>query len=167
MGISLSNSTSKTHKFFLLTNYILIGAATSCIFLALSLRLLPSLIGFLLILLHLLTIILSIFSSSSSATSSSRAHAAHMAATVITAIFQGAVALLIFSRTDGFLEKMKSYVQEDDGVVILRMVGVLGLVMFVLEWVVLVLAFAMRFYIHVEEGPNGKVQHFGDDNANH
>jgi len=75
-----------------------------------------------------------------------------MAATVLTAILQGAVALLVFTRTDDFLGELKSYVQEEDGVVILRMVGVLGLVMFVLEWVVLVLDFAMRFYVHVEEG---------------
>ncbi|KAK1270637.1 hypothetical protein QJS04_geneDACA006165 [Acorus gramineus] len=45
-----------THKAFLLANYILIGAASSCIFLTLSLRLIPSLCGLSLIALHLLTI---------------------------------------------------------------------------------------------------------------
>lgn len=73
---------------------------------------------------------------------------------MLIAVLQGAVALLVFTRTGDFLGELKSYVQEEDGVVILRMVGSLGLVMFVLEWVVLVLDFVMRFYVHVE-GSNG------------
>ncbi|KAJ4967981.1 hypothetical protein NE237_014682 [Protea cynaroides] len=64
MGISLNGGGSSSvsgshyhvHKIFLLSNYLLLGAASSCIFLTLSLRLLPSLCGFFLILLHIFTI---------------------------------------------------------------------------------------------------------------
>ncbi|XP_020262813.1 uncharacterized protein LOC109838799, partial [Asparagus officinalis] len=121
--------------------------------------------GILLILLHLLTILISISSSSTvSSSSSPRSHAAHMAATVIAAILQGAVALLVFSNTGAFLRRMRSYVEEEDGVVILRMVGGLGVVVFVVEWVVLVLAFVVRFYanVEVEEGKNGRVEKLGN-----
>lgn len=54
--------------------------------------------------------------------------------------------------------------QVEDGVVILRMVGVLGAVMFALEWVVLVLAFVMRFYVHVD-GENARAVQLGDEKA--
>ncbi|KAJ6817514.1 uncharacterized protein M6B38_410250 [Iris pallida] len=160
MGIS--NSPSHTHKFFLLTNYILLGAATSCIFLTLSLRLIPSVIGFLVILLHLFTILSSVFASSrppsSSSQGSAKWHVAHMAATVLAAIVHGAVALLVLTRTAEFLWFLQSYVRVEDGVLIMRMVGVLGVVIFCLEWVVLVLAFVMRFYVYVEGGNTAKVQ---------
>uniref|UniRef100_A0A0D3EXC5 Uncharacterized protein n=1 Tax=Oryza barthii TaxID=65489 RepID=A0A0D3EXC5_9ORYZ len=46
---------SHTHRAFLLCNYALLGAASSCIFLTLSLRLLPSPCGVLLLFLHALT----------------------------------------------------------------------------------------------------------------
>lgn len=59
--------------------------------------------------------------------------------------------------------------QEEDGVLILRMVGVLGLVTFVLEWVVLALAFAMRFYVRVAGDVNAaaaaRVANLGDGKA--
>ncbi|GER28280.1 hypothetical protein STAS_04073 [Striga asiatica] len=59
MGLSVDNGggpATLTHKVFLLTNYALIGAASSCAFLTLSLRLIPSLTGALLVLLHAVTI---------------------------------------------------------------------------------------------------------------
>ncbi|KAL3520443.1 hypothetical protein ACH5RR_018592 [Cinchona calisaya] len=63
MGFSISNTSSNkshsyhdTQKVFLFCNYFLLGAASSCIFLTLSLRLIPSLCRFFLILLHILTI---------------------------------------------------------------------------------------------------------------
>lgn len=182
MGLSVTASLSdvslahyRTHKVFLLCNYVLLGAASSCIFLTLSLRLLPSGCGLLLILLHAFTIVgaISGCAAASTASTSSKWYGAHMVATVLTAIFQGSVAVLVFSRTSSFLlDGLKSYVREDDGVVILRMVGGLGVVIFCLEWVVLALAFVLRYYAYVdgEGGGNGtkrsaKVQQ-GEDMSN-
>ncbi|KAJ7013984.1 hypothetical protein NC653_003569 [Populus alba x Populus x berolinensis] len=53
-----------THKFFIICNYILLCAASSCIFLTPSLRLFPSLCGFFVILLHMFTIIAAVFGCS-------------------------------------------------------------------------------------------------------
>ncbi|KAF9588267.1 hypothetical protein IFM89_008684 [Coptis chinensis] len=46
--------------------------------------------------------------------------------------------------------KLKSYVREEDGVMILRLAGSLCILIFCLEWVVLSLAFALRYYAYVE-----------------
>ncbi|KAK3441271.1 hypothetical protein EUGRSUZ_B01456 [Eucalyptus grandis] len=99
-----------THKVFLLCNYVLLGAASSCIFLTLSLRLLPSLCGFFLILLHVFTIAgaVSGCAAASTGSASGRWYAAHMVATVLTAIFQGSVSVLIFTRTGDFLGNLNT-----------------------------------------------------------
>ncbi|GMP21689.1 hypothetical protein CsSME_00000022 [Camellia sinensis var. sinensis] len=144
-----SATSSHTHKMFLFCNYILLGAASSCIFLTLSLRLIPSLCGFFLILLQILTIAGAISgctaASSSSSSSSAKWYGAHMVATVLTAIFQGSVSVMIFTRTSDFLGNLKSYVREEDGEVILRMVGGLCVAIFCFEWVVLTLAFFLNY----------------------
>ncbi|GAB4855903.1 hypothetical protein Ancab_024543 [Ancistrocladus abbreviatus] len=158
MGISIATNPSsstqyshcRTHKIFLFTNYILLGAASSCIFLTLSLRLLPSLCGFLLILLHLLTIAAAISGCAAASNGTNRWYGAHMVATVVTAIFQGSVSVLIFTRADDFLEQLKSYVREEDAVVILKLAGGLCGVMFCLEWMVLTLAFFLKYYDYVD-----------------
>ncbi|XP_048137178.1 uncharacterized protein LOC115748362 [Rhodamnia argentea] len=143
-----------THKVFLLCNYVLLGAASSCIFLTLSLRLLPSICGFFLILLHVFTIAGAVSgcaaASSSGGAASGRWYAAHMVATVLTAIFQGSVSVLIFTRTGDFLGNLKSYVREEDGAIILKLAGGLCILMFCLEWVVLTLAFFLKYYASVE-----------------
>ena len=137
-----------THKAFLLCNYALLGAASSCIFLTLSLRLLPSPCGLLLIFLHALTAVFSAAGCSGSFTAGPANpapwHTAHTAGAALTAIFQGAVALLAFTRTADFLAELQSYVRDDDGAVILKMVGGLGTAIFVLEWAALALAFSLR-----------------------
>ncbi|XP_010258456.2 PREDICTED: uncharacterized protein LOC104598223 [Nelumbo nucifera] len=163
MGLAIDSGSSSTgqshyhtHKVFLLCNYILLGAASSCIFLTLSLRLVPSLCGFLLILLHIFTIAGAISGCAAASEGTSRWYAAHMVATVLTAIFQGSVSVLIFTRSGEFLGDLKSYVREEDGVMILRLAGGLCVLIFCLEWVVLSLAFALRYYAYVEgEGGNG------------
>ncbi|KAL6841503.1 hypothetical protein ACP4OV_028646 [Aristida adscensionis] len=141
------------HKAFLLCNYTLLGAASACIFLTLSLRLAPSPCGLLLVFLHALTAVFAAAGCSGSfvtdagagaGAGAGRAHAAHTAAAVLTAIFQGAAALLAFTRTADFLAELRSYVREEDGEVILRLVGGLGAAIFVLEWAALALAFALR-----------------------
>nr|CAD1838961.1 unnamed protein product [Ananas comosus var. bracteatus] len=81
-------STPHTHKVFLLCNYILLGAASSCVFLTLSLRLLPSPCGLLLIFLHALTAV-GAAAGCAASRGSARWHATHMAGTVLAAIFQG------------------------------------------------------------------------------
>ncbi|CAA0841211.1 Unknown protein [Striga hermonthica] len=91
------DSASHTHKVFLLANYALIGAASSCIFLTLSLRLNPSLAGAFLVLLHAVTIA-GAGCNVASRGGGSRFYGAHMVATALTAIFQGSVSVLIFSR---------------------------------------------------------------------
>ncbi|XP_068664581.1 uncharacterized protein [Aristolochia californica] len=158
MGLSMKPSSSSpvteshyhTHKIFLLCNYILLGAASSCIFLTLSLRLVPSICGFFLILLHIWTIGGAIFGCHAATAGTNRCHAVHMVATVLTAIFQGSVAVLVFTRTGDFLESLKSYVREENGSMILKLAGGLCILIFCLEWVVLALAFVLRYYAYVE-----------------
>ncbi|OAY59247.1 uncharacterized protein LOC110624588 [Manihot esculenta] len=140
----------RMHKFFLICNYILLSAASSCIFLTLSLRLFPSLCGFFLILLHILTIIGAVSGSAVATSGSSKWYAAHMVTISLTAIFQGSVSVLIFTQTGDFLGYLKSYVREEDGAVILKLAGGLCVLIFCLEWVVLTLAFLLRYYAFVE-----------------
>ncbi|KDP26923.1 hypothetical protein JCGZ_18081 [Jatropha curcas] len=149
---SISQSHHHTHKVFLFCNYILLGAASSCIFLTLSLRLVPSICGFFLILLHVLTIIGAVSGCAAASSGTNRWYAAHMVATVLTAIFQGSVSVLIFTRTGDFLGQLKSYVREEDGEVILKLAGGLCVLVFCLEWVVLTLAFFLKYYAYVEGG---------------
>ncbi|OEL36962.1 hypothetical protein BAE44_0002019 [Dichanthelium oligosanthes] len=74
-----------------------------------------------------------------------------MPATVVVSILQGAAAVLAFSRTSDLLsDVLKSYVREEDGAVILRVVGGLGVAIFCLEWVALALAFMLRYYAYVD-----------------
>ncbi|XP_021772282.1 uncharacterized protein LOC110736382 [Chenopodium quinoa] len=150
--VSPSNSEPhfKTKKLFLFSNYILLAAASSCIFLTLSLRLIPSLCGFFFICLHLLTILGALAGCHAASTGGTRWYGAHMAATVLTAIFQGSIAVLIFTRSDDFLVSLKSYVEEHSGVMILKLAGGLCVVMFCLEWVVLTVAFFLKYYAVVE-----------------
>ncbi|KAL3630945.1 hypothetical protein CASFOL_023929 [Castilleja foliolosa] len=162
MGLSMDTITGgggdcshpHTHKVFLLSNYVLLGAASSCIFLTLSLRLFPSLIGFLFILLQILTIAGAVSGCAAASREASSAagklYGAHMVATVLTAIFQGAVSVLIFTRPADFLGHLKSYVREDDGVLILKLAGGLCVLIFCLEWVILTLAFFLNYYAYVE-----------------
>ncbi|CAL9081778.1 unnamed protein product [Musa textilis] len=156
----------RAHKSFLLCNYVLLGAASSCIFLTLSLRLIPSACGLLLILLHALTIASAIAGCAAASGSSSRWYGAHMVATVLTAILQGSVAVLVFTRTSDFLaDGLRSYVREEDGAVILKMVGALCLVIFCMEWVVMALAFVLRYHTYVDGSGmrrSAKVQQEGD-----
>ncbi|PWA47754.1 hypothetical protein CTI12_AA167800 [Artemisia annua] len=155
MGLSSDvKSHHKTHKFFLICNYILLGAASSCIFLTLSLRLIPSGAGALLVLLHLITIAGAISGCNAVSAGSNKWYAIHMVATVLTAIFQGSVSVLIFTTTDNFLSALNSYVREENAETILKMAGGLCAVMFCLEWLVLTLAFFLRYYAFVE-GTNG------------
>ncbi|XP_061368563.1 uncharacterized protein LOC133311522 [Gastrolobium bilobum] len=161
MGISMNNGSVTPkhyhiHKVFLFCNYILLGAASSCIFLTLSLRLLPSLCGFFLILLHVLTIAGAV-AGCAAVSGANRWYSAHMVATVLTAIFQGSVSVLIFTRTQDFLGELKSYVREEDASVILKLGGGLTILIFCLEWVVLTLAFFLKYYAYVEGGNNGVV----------
>ncbi|MCD7447265.1 hypothetical protein HAX54_026384 [Datura stramonium] len=145
-----------THKIFLFCNYILLGAASSCIFLTLSLRLIPSLCGFFFILLHVLTIGGAVFGCATvSSEGAGKWYGAHMVSSVLTAIFQGSVFVLIFTKTGDFLGNLNSYVREEDGVVILRLAGGLCALIFCLEWVVLTLAFFLKYYAYVEGNNNG------------
>ncbi|CAF1697583.1 hypothetical protein F2Q70_00007507 [Brassica cretica] len=160
---SVDESHYHTHKIFLFANYILLGTASSCIFLTLSLRLIPSVCGFLLILLHATTIAAAISGCTAASCGRNRWYAAHMVATVLTAIFQGSVSVLIFTNTANFLGSLKSYVREDDAAVILKLCGGLCVAIFCLEWVVLVLGFFLKYYGYVEGGDSnmkrtGKVQ---------
>ncbi|PON55389.1 Transmembrane protein [Parasponia andersonii] len=158
MGLSMTadppscvtESQYHTHKVFLFCNYILLGAASSCIFLTLSLRLLPSVCGVFLILLHVLTIVGAVSGCAAASAGSGKWYGAHMVATVLTAIFQGSVSVLIFTRTGDFLGNLKSYVREEDGAVILKLAGGLSVLIFCLEWVVLTLAFFLKYYAYVE-----------------
>ncbi|XP_073293384.1 uncharacterized protein [Primulina huaijiensis] len=166
MGFAITGSSAadesshpRTHKVFLLSNYVLLGAASSCIFLTLSLRLIPSLCGFLLILLHIITIAGAIFgcaaASKASISGAKKFYGAHMVATVLTAIFQGSVSVLIFTRPSDFLRYLKTYVREEDAEMILKLAGGLCISIFCLEWVVLTLAFFLSYYAHMERGNNG------------
>ncbi|XP_065873800.1 uncharacterized protein [Euphorbia lathyris] len=136
-------------------NYILMGAASSCIFLTLSLRLVPSVCGFFLILLHIVTIAGAVSGCAAASSGTNRWYAAHMVATVLTAIFQGSISVLIFTRTGDFLGKLKSYVREEDGEVILKLGGGLCVLIFCLEWVVLTLAFFLKYYGYVDGDGGG------------
>lgn len=78
-----------------------------------------------------------------------------MFATVLTVIFQGSVSVLIFTRPTDFLGNLKSYVREEDGIVILKLAGGLCILIFCLEWVVLTLAFVLRYYAFVEGDGSG------------
>ncbi|MED6169114.1 hypothetical protein PIB30_018245 [Stylosanthes scabra] len=161
MGISLNSNNNGSvspqhyhiHKAFLFSNYILLGAASSCIFLTLSLRLLPSLCGFFLILLHIFTIVGAVSGCAAVSAGISRWYSAHMIFTVLTAIFQGSVSVLVFTRTSDFLGQLKSYVREEDGSVILKLAGGLSILIFCLEWMVMTLAFFLKYY-HYVEGEN-------------
>ncbi|KAK9919200.1 hypothetical protein M0R45_027811 [Rubus argutus] len=159
MGIGMNSNPSvgvasqshyHTHKVFLLCNYILLGAASSCIFLTLSLRLLPSVCGFFVILLHIFTIAGAVSGCAAASAGTGKWYGAHMVATVLTAIFQGSVSVLIFTRTSDFLGELKSYVREEDASVILKLGGGLSILIFCLEWVVLTLAFFLKYYASVE-----------------
>ncbi|XP_071713749.1 uncharacterized protein [Rutidosis leptorrhynchoides] len=147
MGLSSNSNDNKTHKLFMICNYILLGAASSCIFLTLSLRLIPSLAGTFLILLHVITIAGAIAGCNATTSGSTKLYALHMIAAVLTAIFQGSVSVLIFTTTSNFLGALKSYVREDDAAVILKMAGGLCVLMFCLEWLVLTLSFFLRYYV--------------------
>jgi hypothetical protein len=140
-------SSRLAHKAFLLCNYTLLGAASASIFLTLSLRLVPFACGLLLVFLHALTAVFAAAGCSGSFTDAGAgagAVAAHTTSAVLTAIFQGAAALLAFTRTADYLTELRSYVREEDGEVILKLVGGLGAAIFVLEWAALALAFALR-----------------------
>ncbi|KAH7842996.1 hypothetical protein Vadar_011470 [Vaccinium darrowii] len=160
MGLSIDNSSSNRHnhihKIFLFCNYILLGAASSCIFLTLSLRLIPSLCGFFLICLHILTIAGAVSGCAAASSGAGKWYGTHMVATVITAIFQGSVSVLIFTSTSSFLGNLKSYVREEDGAIILKLAGGLCVLIFCLEWVVLTLAFFLKYYAYVEGGDLSK-----------
>lgn len=65
------------------------------------------------------------------------------------------MAVLIFTRTGDFLGGLKSYVREEDGSVILKLAGGLCILMFCLEWVVLGLAFVLRYYAYVQGDLSG------------
>ncbi|KAJ4843795.1 hypothetical protein Tsubulata_009982 [Turnera subulata] len=168
MGLSIktnrdspvAQSHHRTHKMFVICNYILLCAASSCIFLTLSLRLFPSLCGFFLILLFLFTILAAVSGCSVALSGSNKWYAAHMVCTSLTAIFQGSVSVLIFTQTSDFLGYLKSYVREEDGAVILKMAGGLCVLIFCLEWVVLVFAFRLRYFAFVEGNGNGNIGSF-------
>lgn len=86
---------------------------------------------------------------------------------MLTAIFQGSVSVLIFTRTEDFLAELKSYVRVEDGSVILKLCGGLTILIFLLEWVVLILAFFLKCYSYHEGGDgamrSGKVQNEEED----
>ncbi|CAH8259059.1 unnamed protein product [Arabidopsis lyrata] len=147
---SIQESHYYTHKLFLFSNYVLLGASSSCIFLTLSLRLIPSLCGFFLILLHATTIVAAVSGCAAASYGKNRWYAAHMIATVLTAIFQGSVSVLIFTNTSNFLESLNSYVREKEASMILKLAGGLCVVIFFLEWIVLVLAFFLKYYAYVD-----------------
>jgi hypothetical protein len=153
-GDSASPTHRRARRAFLVSNYMILGAASGCGFLTLSLRLVPSVDGFLLILLHALTVAAALAGCAIIAAPDppwGRIHTAHMSATVVISILQGATAVLSFSRTAEFLaDRIRSYVREEDGAVILRMVGGLGIAIFCLEWVTLALAFVLRYYAYID-----------------
>ncbi|KAH7838185.1 hypothetical protein Vadar_023026 [Vaccinium darrowii] len=155
-GLSIDNGSNPhsnhTHKVFLFCNYILLGAASSCIFLTLSLRLIPSLCGFAVIFLHILTIAGAVSGCAAASSGAGKWYGTHMVATVTTAIFQGSVSVLIFTSTSNFLGNLKSYVQEEDAAVILKLAGGLSVLIFCLEWVVLTLVFCLRYNVYAEGG---------------
>lgn len=78
-----------------------------------------------------------------------------MAVSFLTAIFQGSVSVLIFTRTTDVLANLRSYVREEDGAVILKLAGGLCVVIFCVEWMVLTLAFVLRYYALLEGDGSG------------
>ncbi|XP_071717751.1 uncharacterized protein [Rutidosis leptorrhynchoides] len=167
MGLTSDvQSHHKTHKCFLISNYILLGAASSCIFLTLSLSLIPSLVGALLVLLHVITIAGAISGCNAVSAGSNKWYAFHMVATVLTAIFQGSISVLIFTTTDNFLKSLNSYVREDAAANILKLSGGLCVLMFCLEWFVLTLAFFLRYYAFVEGGRDDRKVRAEEDSKN-
>ncbi|CAL0328069.1 unnamed protein product [Lupinus luteus] len=166
MGLNVINNNNKKHKVFILCNYILLGAASSCIFLTLSLRLFPSLCGALLILLHVFTILGAVSGCAAVSNGTNRWYSAHMVFNVLTAIFQGSVSVLIFTTTSTFLTRLDSYVREEDGAVILKLAGGLGAVIFFLEWLVLTLAFFLKYYDIVEGNNNTNNTNNNNGNGN-
>uniref|UniRef100_A0A1U7W3P2 Uncharacterized protein LOC104224677 n=1 Tax=Nicotiana sylvestris TaxID=4096 RepID=A0A1U7W3P2_NICSY len=58
--------------------------------------------------------------------------------------------VLILTKTSDFLGQLKSYVREENGAIILKLVGGLCILIFCMEWVVLLLAFVLRFNAFVE-----------------
>ncbi|MCE5165907.1 hypothetical protein HAX54_013033 [Datura stramonium] len=157
-----------SHQIFRLTNYVLLGASSSCILLTLSLRLIPSLYGGLFILLHVLTIAGAVpgCTRTVALAGSNNMYAIHMVATVLTAILQGSAAVLIFTKTLDFLGELKSYVREENGVAIMKLIGGLSILIFCLEWVVLLLAFVLRYNAFMEGNNNG-VQLNSNSNSNY
>uniref|UniRef100_A0A0E0KSB3 Uncharacterized protein n=1 Tax=Oryza punctata TaxID=4537 RepID=A0A0E0KSB3_ORYPU len=158
-GDSASPAHRRARRAFLVSNYMILGAASGCGFLTLSLRLVPSVDGFLLILLHALTVAAAVAGCAVIAAPDpprGRVYTTHMAGTVFVSILQGAAAVLAFSRTSDFLaDGLKSYVREEDGAVILRMIGGLGVAIFCLEWIALALAFVLRYYAYVDRECGG------------
>ena len=63
--------------------------------------------------------------------------------------------MLVFTRTSDFLGQLKSYVREEDGSVILKLAGGLSILIFCLEWMVMTLAFFLKYYAYVEGGNHG------------
>ncbi|CAN0922961.1 hypothetical protein LINGRAHAP2_LOCUS33319 [Linum grandiflorum] len=116
----------------------------------------PSICGFFLVLLHVLTIAGAVCGCASASSDTFGWYSAQMVATVLIAIFQGSVSVLIFTRTVDFLGELKSYVREEDGAMILKLAGGLSALIFCFEWVVLTLAFFLKYYSYVEGG-NGRV----------
>ncbi|CAN1314379.1 hypothetical protein LINPERPRIM_LOCUS29311 [Linum perenne] len=88
-GSQVSNRHYHVHKFFLFCNYLLLGAASGCIFLTISLRMIPSLCGFFLVLLHVLTITGAVCGCATTSSEKFGWYSAHMVVPVLTAIFQG------------------------------------------------------------------------------
>ncbi|MQL95350.1 hypothetical protein Taro_028015 [Colocasia esculenta] len=167
-------SSHVTRKALLFCNYVLLGAASSCIFLTLSLRLFPSPCGLSLILLQTLTIA-GAMSGCAAAASGPRGlgrwHSVHMVLAVVAGILQGSVAVLAYTRTSDFLLELRSYVREEHGAAILRMAGGLCAAVFCVEWVALGLAFVLRYYAGGEGGEpptrgSAKVQQQHEDMSN-
>ncbi|GFZ11257.1 hypothetical protein Acr_22g0006550 [Actinidia rufa] len=76
--------------------------------------------------------------------------------------------LLLLRPLGNFLGNLKSYVREEDGSVILKLAGGLCVLIFCLEWVVLTLAFFLKYYASVDGGDNSmkrsaKVQQMEDE----
>ncbi|CAN1186947.1 hypothetical protein LINPERPRIM_LOCUS11144 [Linum perenne] len=161
-GSQVSNRHYNVHKFFLFCNYLLLGAASACIFLTISLRMIPSLCGFFLVLLHVLTIAGAVCGCAAASSEKFGWYSAHMVATVLTAIFQGSVSVLIFTRTGDFLGELKSYVREEDGEVILKLAGGLSALIFCFEWGVLTLAFFLNYYSYMEGEANSAASKRGN-----
>uniref|UniRef100_A0A7N0VE82 Transmembrane protein n=1 Tax=Kalanchoe fedtschenkoi TaxID=63787 RepID=A0A7N0VE82_KALFE len=140
-----SRSHYHTHKLFLLCNYILLGAAFSCIFLTLPLRLLLSLDNFFHILLQAFTI---------RPTFPDVPPPPPNPAPLPPSSLPSSRALSPSSlhRDGGFLGSQKLYVHEDEGDMRLKLAGRLCVVIFFLEW--LVLAFMLKYYMYVERDVN-------------